>query len=64
LIVAIAALFVDQVPPVVAFASVDPEPTHKVVLPEIAATLGKAFTVIVVAAEVAEQPLLLLTVSV
>ena len=64
LIVAIAALFVDQVPPAVAFANVDPEPTHNVVVPVMAAIVGKAFTVIVVAAEVAEQPLLLLTVSV
>ena len=61
---AIAALFEDHVPPVAVLVSVELAPTHKVVLPEIAATLGKAFTVIVVAAEIAEQPLLLLTVSV
>jgi hypothetical protein len=52
------------VPPVVAFANVVPDPTHTAVVPVIAATVGSGFSVTTVAAEVAEHPLLLVTVTV
>ena len=51
-------------PPVVAFANVVPEPTHTDVVPVIAATVGSGFSVTTVAADVAEQPLLFVTVTV
>jgi hypothetical protein len=40
------------------------EPTHTEVVPVIAATVGNAFTVTTVAADVAEHPLLFVTVTV
>ena len=53
----------DQVPPVVALVKLVVDPAHTSVVPLIAATTGMAFTVTVVAADVAEQPLALVTVT-
>ena len=53
----------DQVPPVVALVKLVADPAHTSVVPLIAATTGIAFTVTVVAADVAEQPLALVTVT-
>ena len=53
-----------QVPPVVMLDKVVLEPTHTEVVPVIAATVGNAFTVTTVAADVAEHPLLFVTVTV
>ena len=62
--VAVAVFEEDHVPPVVAFAIVVPDPTHTAVVPVITATVGSGFSVTTVAAEVAEHPLLLVTVTV
>jgi hypothetical protein len=62
--VAVAVLDELHVPPVVALAKVVLEPTHTEVVPVIAATVGNAFTVTTVAADVAEHPLLFVTVTV
>jgi hypothetical protein len=53
----------DQVPPVVALVKVVADPAHTSVVPLMAATTGIALTVTVVAADVAEQPLALVTVT-
>ena len=47
----------DQVPPVVALVKLVADPAHTSVVPLMAATTGIAFTVTVVAADVAEHPL-------
>ena len=62
--VAIAVLEVLHVPPVVAFVSVELAPIHAEAEPAIVPADGSAFSVTTVAAEVAEQPLLLVTVTV
>jgi hypothetical protein len=62
--VAVAVLDELQVPPPVELAKVELEPTHAEAVPVIAATVGSAFSVTTTAAEVAEQPLLFVTVTV
>ena len=62
--VAVAVLDELQVPPPVELAKVELEPTHAEAVPVIAATVGSAFSVTTTAAEVAEQPLLFVTVKV
>ena len=57
-------LLEDQTPPTVALANVVVEPSQMLFAPVIAATEGKLFTMIVVAAEVAVQPFALVTVTV
>ena len=64
LTIAVAVFELDHVPPVVAFATVTLDPSHTDVVPVIAATVGKAFTVTTVAALVAVHPLLFVTVNV
>jgi hypothetical protein len=64
LTIAVAVFELDHVPPVVAFATVTLDPSHTDVVPMIAATVGNAFTVTTVAALVAVQPLLFVTVNV
>ena len=54
----------DHVPPVVVFDKITLDPAHTEVVPVIAATVGKAFTVTTVAALVAVHPLLFVTVNV
>ena len=61
--VATAVLLEDQVPPVVAEANCVVNPEHTFVAPVIAATVGNAFTVTVVAVDVAEHPLAFVTVT-
>ncbi len=61
LTVATPALLEDQVPPVVTSASVVVDPAQTVVVPVIAATTGRAFTV-TVAVELEVQPEPLVTV--
>ena len=62
--VAIAVLEVLQVPPPVAFVKVELEPTQAEAVPVIVPADGSAFSITTVAAEVAVQPLLLVTVTV
>lgn len=62
--VAVAVLDELQVPPPVELAKVELEPTHAEAVPVIAATVGSAFSVTTTAADVAEQPLLFVTVTV
>jgi len=62
--VAVAVLDELQVPPPVELAKVEPEPTQAEAVPVIAATVGSAFSVTTTAADVAEQPLLFVTVTV
>jgi hypothetical protein len=62
--VAIAVFEVLHVPPVVAFVSVELAPIHAEAVPAIVPADGSGFSVTTVAAEVAEQPLLLVTVTV
>jgi hypothetical protein len=62
--VAVAVFEEDHVPPVVTLAKVVLEPTHTEVVPVIAATVGSGFSVTTVAADVAEHPLLFVTVTV
>jgi len=64
LTIAVAVFELDHVPPVVASDNVTLDPAHTDVVPVIAATVGKAFTVTTVAALVALHPLLLVTVNV
>ena len=61
--VATAVLDEDHVPPAVAEANCVVKPEHTFVAPVIAATVGNGFTVTVVAVDVAEQPLALVTVT-
>jgi hypothetical protein len=56
-------LLEDQVPPVVAEANCVVKPEQTFVAPVIAATVGNAFTVTVVAVDVAEHPLAFVTVT-
>ena len=53
----------DHTPPVVALSNVVAEPIQTFVAPVIAATVGKAFMVTAVAAEVAEQPAAFVTAT-
>jgi hypothetical protein len=62
--VAVAVLDELQVPPPVELAKVELEPTHAEAVPVIAATVGSAFSVTTTAADVAEHPLLFVTVTV
>lgn len=62
--VAVAVLDELHVPPPVELAKVELEPTHAEAVPVIAATVGSAFSVTTTAADVAEQPLLFVTVTV
>ena len=62
--VAIAVFEVLQVPPVVALVKVELAPIHAEAVPAIVPALGSAFSVTTVAAEVAAQPLLFVTVTV
>lgn len=62
--VAVAVLDELQVPPPVELAKVELEPTHAEAVPVIADTVGSAFSVTTTAADVAEQPLLFVTVTV
>ena len=62
--VAVAVLDELQVPPPVELAKVELEPTQAEAVPVIAATVGSAFSVTTTAADVAEQPLLLVTITV
>ena len=56
-------LLEDQVPPVVAEDNCVVNPEHTFVAPVIAAIVGNGFTVTVVAADVAGQPLAFVTVT-
>jgi hypothetical protein len=56
-------LLEDQVPVVVADANCVVNPEQTFVAPVIAATVGNAFTVTVVAVDVAEHPLAFVTVT-
>ena len=64
LTIAVAVFELDHEPPVVTFSNVTVDPSHTEVVPVIAATVGKAFTVTTVAELVAEHPLLFVTVNV
>jgi hypothetical protein len=64
LTIAVAVFELDHVPPVVVFAKLTLDPSHTDVVPVIAATVGNAFTVTVVAVLVALHPLLFVTVNV
>mgnify|MGYP006271121275 CR=1 FL=1 len=64
LTIAVAVFELDHVPPVVVLDKLTLDPAHTDVVPVIAATVGNAFTVTVVAVLVALHPLLFVTVNV
>jgi hypothetical protein len=63
LIVAIALLAVDHNPPACAFVITPVLPSQTEVAPTLAARIGRGFSITVVVAEVAEQPLFVVIVT-